>query len=186
MSDATGGRSWNVSPVAEKESESPAPSPAPSTTRPRPRRRIIRLVTVLAIVSVALLLLVYVVVPHAEIQFDRTTYSYLQGTCTRGPIQTCSGGTGVVKVGPSSYSTLFGSGNVTPLLGYGEIEVTISNVDPVNYLCANCTNRYSASASGQGSGSFDVSGTGPFYISVIPVTDGHFYTTIQGTVFTWT
>jgi hypothetical protein len=134
------------------------------------------LIAVGVVVVVAVVTLVLLFVPLEPRSFQTTAYTSRTS---------CSGASCPVTpyeftVGDGRYSTL--SGTWTSNVSFGEVLITI-NDGASSQACALCTDQlYSSLGSFLPFGSFDVSGYGPFHISVNPITNGTATTTVQGTV----
>jgi hypothetical protein len=141
---------------------------------PKRRRLIVIVIAVIVIVLVVTLALLYV-------PLESTTFAQTAET------KDCSGSLGPCPtmaieytVGDGKYATLTGTW-VTNVSG-DNVFVTINN-GPESGACALCADSlYSSEGSMALTGSFDVSGSGAFHISVNQIGFDSATTTVQGTV----
>lgn len=138
------------------------------------RRTILAVVAVVVIVIVLTLVLVFV-------PLESTLFAQAAPTeSCRGVLSPCSTLIAEFTIGDSRYSILSGSW-VSNSTG-GDVVVTINN-GPSSEGCVLCSNLlYSSESSTLPAGSFDVSGFGPFHISVSQVGNSDQTTTVQGTL----
>lgn len=160
--------------MAESSPET-APSGIPSRWG---RRRLIVVAAVVAVVVVAVLALAYL---PLESTASAKTISTSRSSC--GGQVPCPVGAAEFAVGDGRYARLTGAWESNASLG--GIIVTINN-GPSSQACAVCSDMlYTSIASNSSaplSGSFDVSGFGPFHVSVDPIGIGSQTTNFQITI----
>jgi hypothetical protein len=131
---------------------------------------------VIVIVVLVVLVLVLVFVPVESSAFGKTAATR---QCVAAP---CSSATAEFTVGNAGYTTFSGTWGTN---GTGaDVVITINN-GPSSQPCLNCSGQlYSSADEDLPTGSFDVSGIGPFHLSVILRLGGAQTTTIEATVDT--
>lgn len=131
--------------------------------------------TVVAVVVILTLALILIYLPLEPTSFFRTA-----DTAECGTVSPCGSTAVEFTLGDRRYSALTGTwmSNATA----GDVEVTINN-GPSNESCLLCSGLlYSSLLSIFPSGSFDVSGNGPFHVSITQLGFSPASTTVQGTV----
>jgi hypothetical protein len=165
--------------------ESATPQASVNSRLRRRRRRVRALLIGVAVIAIVVVIFELVIVPEFVISFDKTVQTIYPGSCY-GPLPppNCQPSGAEFNVGDGRYGTLYGTWNMSvPSLGVANLTISTG---PYVARCGYCADvLYSARGSMGSTGSFDVSGTGPFHISVSPLTDGRFYTTFQGSVIEW-
>lgn len=129
-------------------------------------------VAVVVLVSLAILLVYLPVESTSFTQDSSTTACAAAGPCDATDVE--------FTLGDHRFATLSGTWMSNSTVG--DIIVTINN-GPSNQACLLCSGQlYSSLLSIFPSGSFDVSGFGPFHVSVNQVGSSAATTTVQGTV----
>jgi hypothetical protein len=185
--DADG--AWNIPPPEDPASGRPLQKPP----TPRPRRRSRRFLFTsifFTVIAAIVLLTIFVLIPRAEIQFDESLPARERNPCDGGVACHPSPYVGPgFSVGGEGYDTIFGSWNASvqsgEVFGGGYVLVTItSNASGTLYSSTGSVTSDGGLNVGT-AGSFDVSGFGPFQVSVTAVKEGVFPTTVQGTALAW-
>jgi hypothetical protein len=139
-----------------------------------PRLRAVIIIIVVVVATLVVLLLA----PIESTAFQ--TIAYTSQNCVNVP---CSTSMVEYTVGHFGYMTFTGTW-LTNVSTDGNLIVTINN-GPSSQPCYVCTDSlYTSPTSSTTTGSFDVSGIGPFHLSVVQILRGAQATTIQGTVGT--
>jgi hypothetical protein len=130
----------------------------------------------------------YLLVEHAEPSFNQTVgFNVVECTridCPSGPEFS------TFYVGNSALGTMFGCWNASsfgmPIDGGNLVAVTFADNESGQLYSSGGTTVTSHGFVVRASGSFVVSGTGPFRVTVAARQGGRFSATIQGTVLAWT
>jgi hypothetical protein len=143
----------------------------------------------LSVVATMLIVTIFVLVPHAETGFERTVSFNRPPTCGGDECTAPIRGLAQFVEGDGRYSTVFGSWNASVLGGLvyvgNYVLVTISDGSGAILYSSSGAPDPSGGINGPISGSFDVSGAGPFTFNVTTHQSSPISTTVQGTILTW-
>jgi hypothetical protein len=149
----------------------------------------VRAIAILSLVAALLLITVFVLIPRAETPFRETvTPSQAPPPCPIG-CSPHSWGPTHFEEGGGHYSTIFGTWNASVeggvVFGAGYLLVTIESNSSGTLYSSTGSSSSSGASNEPISGSFDVSGTGPFVFTLLAEKPGTISATVQGTILTW-